>query len=208
MTIYVGGVRERFIKDSVFEYLKGKLATLGWFSDGRQHAPVRFTDEAVDIRQLVEPNTLTLSAENNLAEDVELGGLLTEFTWTMYVDFYAESEAVGLHLIGDVAAILRGQMSSIGASRAYVPVFDYFQATPVDPIFFVSVEKVRTDKAHDFPHMQLRHWHACSFDIIDAYGDDSDGDTPPGPRLWSDLEGSLWSDHEGQTWDQFSTGGG
>lgn len=174
MTIYVGGVRERFIKDSVYAYLKLKLGALGWFDAGRQHTAIAFHDEAVDVRQLVEPNTLTLSGENNIATEMELGGMLTEFNWSMFVDFYAEAEALGLHLIGDVAAILRGQMSSIGADRAYVPVFDYFQATPVSPIFYVGVENVRTDKAHDFPHAYLRHWHACTFDIIDAYGDDSD----------------------------------
>jgi hypothetical protein len=205
MTIYVGGIRERFIKDSVYEYLKAKLGALGWFNSGRQHAPIAFHDEAVDIRQLVALNTLTLSSENNVGDDIEMGSNLTEFTWTMFVDFYAESEAVGLHLIGDVAAILRGQMSSIGAQRSFVPVFDYFQATPADPIFYVGVEKVRTDKAHDFPHVHLRHWHACQFDIIDAYGDDSEGGSR---RLWADIEGTLWSSHEGETWDELSTGGG
>jgi hypothetical protein len=189
MTIYVGGIRERFIKDSVYAYLKAKLTALGWFDPSRQHAPIIFEDEATDIRQLIEPNTLTLSAENNIGTEVELGGMLTEFTWSMFVDFYAESEAVGLHLIGDVAAILRGQISAVGAGRAYVPVFDFFQATPVDPIFFVGVENVRTDKAHDFPHAHLRHWHACSFDIIDAYGQDSDPawDALPDDLTWDDL---------------------
>jgi hypothetical protein len=198
MTIYVGGIRDRFIKDSVFDYLQDKLGALGWFDAGREHTPITFVDEPADTREEIAPNTLAFSTDNKVPTDVELGGQLAEHTWSMWVDFYAEGDAISVHLIEDVAAILGGRINAIGAGRPFIPVFDYSQATP-SQIFTVEVDRVRTDKAHDFPHAYLRHWRACSFDIIDAYGSDLDGGRV---RTWDDLAGKTWDDLAGKTFDE------
>jgi hypothetical protein len=171
MTEVVGGLRDRFIKDSVYQYLKHRLDLLGWFDAGRRHEQVVFLDEPQNLMEEITANTLALSTEDHLEEDVELGSGLSELRWQMYIDFYAENDDVGTHLIRDVAAILGGRMPSIDAARRAVPVYDFSAATP-PVLFVVGIENVRTDKAHDWPHQWLRHWQSCAFEIVDSYDDE------------------------------------
>lgn len=195
MATVVGGLRARFIKDSVFSYVRDKLGDLHWLDQtGRQHSPVTFVDEPQNVTEKIESNTLALSTENTGETDLELGSALSEFRWPMWLDFFAESEAVGIHLVGDVAAILAGRMASIGAHRRAIPVYDFAQATPA-VLFVVQIENVRTEKAHDWPHQWLKHWHSCSFDIVDEYTDE-------GALTWDDLGGRTWDDLGGESWEE------
>jgi hypothetical protein len=116
-------------------------------------------------------NTLALSDEDISGDDIELGSNLAEQTWAFYVDFYAENDPIGLHLIRDVKDLLEGRMPSISRTAPILPVLDYTLATPVS-VFTCQIESVKVSKAHDFPHPWLQHWYSCSFDIVDTYGDE------------------------------------
>lgn len=166
---YVGGLRARLIRDSVYRAVYDALADLGWFTPETSRADVAFPEEPVDINEPVSFNTIGLGDEDTDADPAELGSNLTIFTWPMFLDVYGENDSLSLHLVNDLAAILAGRLPSIGRSSPTVAVLDWTLATPTQ-IFVVDVEMVRTHRAHDFPQPWLRHWRSCSFRIVDTHG--------------------------------------
>ena len=172
MSEIVGGLRARLIRESLFEKVQAGLTSLGWFATNRPHSPVTFESRGKNQNEQIIINTAALSDETDRETGWEMGSNMSETTWQMYIDFFAESDAIGLHFIKDVRDILRGKLPSIGHGSTFFNVYDYRQATP--PILFqCEIDNVDTDKAHGFLKPWLEHWYACSFDIIDTYGDDS-----------------------------------
>ncbi len=166
----VGGLRHRLIQESLYNMLRDAISDLGWLDPGRQHGPIDFRVTPVLPSEEVPFNTVVLSTEDWAEDGWELGSNFSEFTWTCYVDIYAESDAVGRHFIGDIFDILAGRMSNIGRGRTNFPVYDYRQATP-PIILYCDIEEPIIDRAHDFPKPFQQHWFACRFLVIDAYGD-------------------------------------
>jgi len=168
--VVTGGLRARLIHDSIYFGIRDGLQQLGWFdpSPPRQHYPINYTYEPVENDTEVPPNTVALSDENLSEVEAELGSSMVETSWTYYLDFYAENDVLGKHLINDVRDILGGRMPSIGRNDASMPVWDYSQATPVQ-IFSVDIESIVVDRAHDFPKSWQRFWYSCSFIVRDAY---------------------------------------
>lgn len=171
--IYVGGLRARLIRDSVWHTLDDALRALGWYETVASRSAVRLTPEPLAQNTVVPFNTLALGDEDNSPEPAEMGSLLTEWSWDMHVDIYAENDDLSLHLAGDVAAIMGGRLPSIGRSAPVVDVYDYTLATPTR-VFGVDIESVSTDKARDFPQAWLRFWRTCSFVVVDTYGSEDD----------------------------------
>lgn len=171
MTAIVGGLRARLIKDSIYHCLRDSLTALGWFDVGRQHSPINFTANVTPNDTEIPLNTLALADESLSSNDLELGSNAVQTHWLYYVDFYAENDVIGTHLINDVRDVLGGRMSSIGRIDASVVVYDYQQATP-PRIFTVGIEDLFIDRAHDFPKTYQKHWYACRFHVVDAYSDD------------------------------------
>jgi hypothetical protein len=165
---YAGGLRARLIRDSVWHTVDDALRALGWYESVASRADVVFVAEPVPQGTAIDFTTLALGDEDDVGEPAELGSGLTEFSWDMHVDVYAESDALSLHLARDVAAALAGRLPAIDRARPVIDVWDYTLATPV-VIFAVAVESVRTDKANDFPQPWLRYWRSCSFVIVDTY---------------------------------------
>lgn len=172
MTTIVGGIRARLIRDSVYHCIYDALAELGWFDSGRRHLPIVFDGGLVDQAEEIQLNTVALVDEDLVADDLELGSNLAEHNWTFYVDFYAENDVIGKELINDVRDILAGRMSTIGRAHSSVTVYDYREATPSE-LFTVQLEDIVVDRAHDFPKPWLKHWYACRFTVVDAYGDET-----------------------------------
>lgn len=175
---YVGGLRARLVRDSVYRTIEKGLRDLGWFTSHASRSPVQLLPEPVALDREVPRNTLALGDEIDDETALELGSGLSEFRWSMFLDVYAENDSIALHLVGDVAAIMGGRMPSIGRSAPVVDVWDYTLATPV-AIFRVEVENVRTAKAHDFPQPWLRFWRSCTFQVVDAYTDEDVADLVP-----------------------------
>lgn len=172
MTVYVGGLRARLIRDSLFYMLRDGLTDLGWLTSQPSHLPITLLAEPTEADQEVPLNTIALADDDVRGEDVELGSGLAEQSWNFFVDFYAENDPIGLHLIRDVKDMLEGRIASIGRTRPILSVQDWTLATPVE-VFACEIEDVRTARAHDFPHAWLRHWHTCSFTLIDTYANES-----------------------------------
>lgn len=173
MSIFVGGLRARLIKDSIYEMLYYNLQSLGWFTPSLKRSNITFPSESVPVDEQVPLNTLVLADETLDTEPIELGSNLGEASWQFFVDFYAENDTLGLHLIRDVKDILEGRMLSIGRSFPVIDIYDYSAATP-EKIFDVLVEDVRVDKAHNQLQPWLRHWYSCEFTIIDSYNSETD----------------------------------
>lgn len=166
MTDYAGGIRNRLIYDSVFYTVQSCLDELGWFTPADWRKDVQMVPDPVDFKHPLEPNVIAIYDSDILDSDGELGSNLADITWTMYVDVFAESRSVGLHIVNDVRDILRGRI--LGRTTATIPVLDYSLATPVQ-IFYVDIENVLIDKPENPSEIWLKDWYTCRFDIIDSY---------------------------------------
>jgi len=169
MTSYVGGLRARLIWDSLYEMLHDALDDLGWFDAGRQHSSINMISQPVSETIEIPLNTLTVVGEDITSEEIELGSLLSEHPWTFWVDFYAEDDVIGLHLIRDVKDILEGRMASISRGSPTLSVLDYTANTP-SQIFVCDIENVEINRGRHTSAGVERAWYGCAFDVVDTYG--------------------------------------
>jgi hypothetical protein len=177
----VGGLRTRLIFDNLYNLIKDNLTQLDWLNgDGsRRHSPIHFVVESQDITTEIPINTLTLSDENVASTPWEVGSQFTEDTRYYYVDFFAESDPVGKHLIGDVRDILLGKYASLGRVAPELDVWDLRNnGQPTQVLFSCTIIDVRVDRAHGYREPWLRHWYSVQFGLLDYYTSDAD---VPGP---------------------------
>ena len=155
-----GGLRDRMILESIIQYIKSDLSLRGWFDTNRQHAPIVIVDEYPDNEE-VQINTLAVSFGMSAQDRLELGSKAELHRWAIYVDFYAESDALGRHVIGDIYETINRDMA--------IPVYDYSLATPVqDFILDVVDESVEKSKPTNATNPWQRHWHILSFAVEDS----------------------------------------
>lgn len=171
MTNYVGGLRLRLIKDSLYYMLNSSMDQLGWFNSGLTTKPVILTPEQLDTSVEIKPNIVGISSENMIQQDIELGSNLAENTWDIYIDVLAEDEAVGIHLAGDIYDILRGKISSIGRTKPRLEVYDLYPNNN-DIIFNCQFENVILHRVRDWSKPANKYWWVIGVEIIDTYYDD------------------------------------
>lgn len=172
MTVPVGGLRARLIRESLYQMIHDSLAGLGWFDSGRQHSPVTFNADPINDPNKIALNTSALVDFDTTDVPAEMGTLMEETTWRFYVDMYAESEALGLHFARDVKDLLQGRMASIGRTRPDFAAYDYRQATP--PVFcYCEILDVRVDRPPTMAHLKDRFWYMVRFDVFDSYTNES-----------------------------------
>lgn len=171
-----GGLRDRMLIESFYQMLRSNLTTLGWFNPGRQHEPINMTPIPMPRGQEIPPNTLTVTWEDIDSTEAEMGSNAAELTHTAYVDFYAEpappdgngGEALGKQMIGDVRAIILGEMPSIGRDANVLQVLNYSLATPTY-MFTVEfdIERTRSSKVHHYDQPWERWWYSCIVEVIE-----------------------------------------
>jgi hypothetical protein len=156
-----GGLRDRLIHESVFKAIETELTTLGWFDAGRQHQPITIIDEFPDENADVAFNTLAISMGDSGGTPHEMGSNRVDEEIIFFVDFFAESDALGRHVRGDIYNFLK--------RLDEIPILDYSQA--LDPeIFRVEVqEEVDKRKPERAVQKWQKHWYVISFSVID-YG--------------------------------------
>lgn len=182
---YVGGLRARLLNDSIFAMLNDCLSRLNWFNPNRGYTPINFVTGQQDIRSAIPFNTLAFSSENESEVDWELGSNLSEHHQNYLIDFFAESEALSVHLTRDIADILKGRYPQLGRFGPVVQVYDY-QQDPPPPIFYVDIEQIRVDRAHNWSEPYLQYWRSVSFVALDYY----DLGEVPGPPAMARTMGS------------------
>lgn len=172
MSELVGGYRAACIRESLFLMLRAGLTDLNWFNPSNPHSPIALESRPRNQNEPIQINTAALGDGNDDERDTELGSTLTEQTWLMWVDFFAENDSLGLHFIKDVRDVLRGRFTTTittpGHQGPLLAVYDFRQPTP--PIaFHCEIENVATDKAHGFLKPWLEHWYSCTFTLTDYY---------------------------------------
>ena len=157
----LGGIRDRFIIESVTNAISDALSALGWFDTDRWHAPIRLVDEYPDENIDVPLNTLAVSIDFALDDFLELGNDGREVVTSFYLDFFAENDAVSRHLIGDIYEFLR--------TSQMLDVYDYRETPPVH-LFKVEVEGIERERPSRVVTPWQQHWMTLSFDVRDIRG--------------------------------------
>lgn len=173
MTTLVGGVRTRMIQDSFRNMIVDGLTDLGWFDTNRKHRPIRIIDRPNKWDDPIEFNSMVISLEDRDDSYGEMGSNYMIDTWTAYIDFYAESDPLGMQVQGDVRDILRGKIPSIGRTDSCFDVYDYRMATPV-AFTTVQINNVVDDRARNFPNAWQAHWFVVRAELEDDFLDEED----------------------------------
>jgi hypothetical protein len=173
VTVYVGGLRSRLVRDSLWHMINNSLTSLGWFSSGSQHRPITFLQKDIEDDEDIELNTLALVDSVVRDDEIELGSNYAEHRIQFFLDFYGESRAVSQHMAVDLKDILEGRMPSVGRGDSRFTVFDYTQATPVD-LFRCDIDTVVVDRTHNPMKPFQRFWYSVMFSVVDTYGNEND----------------------------------
>lgn len=171
MTVPIGGLRGRYIRESIYRMLDEVLDDLGWYDTGSWFAPVNLRAIPVDDQEEIVPNVVALADDDEDDAELEMGSNLSEFRTVYYVDVYAENQAVGLHIARDLRDAIQGRYPSIGRDAPNLSVLDYSLATPVE-FTVVDFENVALNRAHDFPKAWQRYWYSLYFEVVDSYADE------------------------------------
>jgi hypothetical protein len=176
MTQIVGGLRARLIHDNIYYMIRDGLDELGWLGPSLQHETVSVRQTPVGEDEIVKPNIISVVVEDDTEDPAEMGSLLTDFKWAYYVDVYAESDALALHLAKDIVDIMNGRFSAtVSRGGPNIAIYDLTasHATPVT-LFTVEVEGVRQDRSRFFVKPYQEHWRVVSFLVNDTYGTEED----------------------------------
>jgi len=175
MTTIVGGLRTRYVHNSLQNMIEDALNDIGWMDPGRAHKSVTIQGQPLGADEEAQPNLIAIDLYDSDMDDAEMGSsVLTLDTYMYAIDIYAESAALGMHLAGDIRDLLKGKFSAT-ASRTgpTLPIYDYSLTTPAvfatGNIDTIQLEKARTyDKPHEKYYWQL------FFRLEDEYGDEAD----------------------------------
>jgi hypothetical protein len=160
-----GGLRDRMLLESIFRGIQADLQAKGWFDANDNYDPIQMIDEYPDEEGEVPLNTLAISMGETYGRSVELGSNATERTIPIYCDFFAQSDGLGRHVIGDILSWVESNPS--------IPVYDYDQATPsVDFYVQYDEETAETRKPTRAVNPWQKHWHVCEFRVRDERAND------------------------------------
>lgn len=169
----IGGIRQRYIKQAIFDRINDNLDLLGWLDTVDSRRDVTVMDEALDHDEEALPNIVAISFEDRKSNEYEMGSLDSKHITNAYVDVYAESNPLGMHLVGDIVDILYGRFVSIGQTgNSRISVLEYGAATPA-AFTVVELIEIRSDKARKYNKPFLKHWWQISMSIEDYYSLDS-----------------------------------
>lgn len=169
---YTGGLRMRLIKENFSNMMRDSLESLDWFDSPISKNPVSLISDQIDTSVEIKPNIIGISSEDLDYSEAEMGSNLTENRWNFYIDILAESEAVGLHLSGDIFDILRGKISAAGRTRPSLEVKDLL-SPDLDVIFTCQLDGIVLNRVRDWERAYNKYWWVVSCDVIDTYYDDT-----------------------------------
>lgn len=163
---FQGGTRDRAVHQSTFNFLKDHFTALGWFDSGRAHQPINFiAGRPKQASETTVPiNTVVLVDEEVESKDFEMGTEASEDKYQFTVEMYAENEAVGRALMGDVRKLVSGQFPG----RSIYPIIDLYDYSQ-DPAVYVSYMDV-TDVKWSHPtskELYQRFWFKVEFAVTD-----------------------------------------
>ncbi len=175
MSTVVGGLRDRLITENIRNLVEDSLDALGWFDSGNEliEMSLEVITYAIDDDTEIDPNIISIISEDTSYDEVELGSNMSDFIYTYAVDIYAEDQASGKHLTGDVRAILEGRFPSINRVGVTIPIYDLREATP-SLLFTVDLQNISSSKQRMYNKPFQRNWWTIMFDVLDTYTDEDD----------------------------------
>lgn len=169
--IYVGGKRQRLIKDNFRLLIEDGLTQLGWLDANRDHKPVSVHSKSFELSEEILPNVITVSVEDVTSEELEMGSNLDETRMESYVDIYAEDDVVGLGLSGDIYDLLRGKFRSINDDTR-LRVKDLSKSAKPE-IFTCELENIEVSRVRNWDVPFRQFWWTIGLDIVDYYSDEN-----------------------------------
>jgi hypothetical protein len=155
-----GGLRDRMLLQSFFDAIQAELTTRGWFDAGRQHGPIVMIDEYPGDNEPPQINTIAISMGDGVTRRAELGSLADTRLTFMYADFYAESDALCRHVVGDIATFL--------SKFPVVPVKDFAAiGDPIDFHAYVDDDTVDITRPSTATNAWQKHWGIVSWQVED-----------------------------------------
>lgn len=170
---HVGGLLFRLVADNFFLMVKDSLTDLGWFDSNRNHKPVVLRTTPVENDEAVVPNVVAFSEEDVEEIPSEMGSNLTEHRILYFIDVYAESRSIAIHLAGDIKDILEGRFYAIGRTNPNFLVRDLQQATPT-PMFTAELENVVLERSRITEKPYEKFWWVVSCELVFTYSSDLD----------------------------------
>lgn len=150
------GLNLRLMSDNAFDNLEAHMTSLGWFDAGRKHRPVKLRDYPADNDEVIEPNFISLALEDQSFSYGEVGSNLTEQKPMIAIDIMAESQSVGLHLMGDIAGWAQ--------NLSVLEVYDLTMATP-ELKFYCEVDNVYTERVRGYTKPHQKFWWVVMFTL-------------------------------------------
>lgn len=170
---YVGGRRQRLIKDNMKRQIEAGLDALGWFDTNRPHLPVSISADQFEPNEEIKPNAIVVVIEDFAAEALGIGqdDSLEENRINAFVEIFAEDNSVGQHLAGDVYDLMRGKFTQIDDLKG-VDVLDL--GVDDSHLFYCWYEdiEIMRNRSWDLPFNKF--WWTIAVDVIDTYRDDRD----------------------------------
>lgn len=184
-----GGLRSRFIIDSVRLAAVSTMQQLGWFDPTiwdtppgtRRHLPFRYIARPVDWTADIVPNAIGINSEDIAGDDGAFGGEV-EDTFEIYADIFAEDDALGWQVAYDIRDSLYGKNPELGRLGPEIDVYDFRLPTPA-PFTTVDLDRIRVDRSLGEARQWQRHWFMIRFQIVDEHLDDYDP-TAGSMRAW------------------------
>lgn len=178
MTVLQGGARDAIVWESVHRWFHDRLDELNWFGPlGRPNPAggqpitipsITWLTERVDDDTTIAPNTLIISHEDTTSVPLETGSNATIDSTVYWVEFFASDAHIGRLVSGDLYALARGQMAQIDVEETVIPVFDWREPNPTEPLFYVSIEDAERIHGGQNPERpEMRNWYGVTFVIVD-----------------------------------------
>lgn len=165
MADVVGGLRSRFLFDSVYDQIDAGIDALGWY-DFTRIEPVSFIPEPPDDSDEVQLNTIALSEGDTFDREGELGSHLTRSEYVFYLDIYAESGPIGRMIAHDLRDLIMGRHG--GRQHPVFTIYDLSVATPFS-IGYAEVDRVNVSREPAPTKPWQKFWYIVRFDLSDSY---------------------------------------
>lgn len=170
MADLVAGKRDRMVWYNLHVMIEEGLGLLGWLDDpvslGLDRQPVHMPFGGHPDVDKIPLNTVVVMPQDIDYAALETGSNAEMRERVFVVDIHAEDHAVGIHLRGDISAMLRGHYPTIGRDQAKLDVYDFDHATP--PIVAtMDIENVRDDRAVGGREPWERYWYSILFVVED-----------------------------------------
>lgn len=190
-----GGLRTRFILDSVRFAIVSTLQQRGWFDatihdeppGTRRHQPFRYIPRPLEWVENIRPNAIAITSDDVADDDLGFGGELEDII-EIYVDVFAQDDTLGWQVAYDIRDSLLGKYD--GAAGPQIDVYDFRQATPA-PFVTVDVDLLEVDRSQGETRAWQRHWFMLHVIVLDAYGDEVN--PAAATSSWSAIDEEIWA---------------